>query len=106
VKNLDDNFFAPLHPESKKEMSEGDGDELSTPEDVGKLYSLWSSSALACNVFDYWREETRVPLLKVLSVQDIGYERPRFEQKFRTGVRNARANLVKPTNSSADSHRM
>jgi hypothetical protein len=93
VRNLDDNFFAPLHPESRKEIGDGDGGELGTTENVGKLYSLWSSSALPCNVFDYWRERALAPLLCALSVHDSAYERPGFEQKFRTGVRNARANL-------------
>jgi len=93
VKNLDDNFFAPLHPISIKEIREGDGGELGTPENVGKLYSLWSSSALLCNVFDYWRERTLAPLLTALSVQNSSYEQPGFEQTFRTGVRSARANV-------------
>jgi hypothetical protein len=94
VKTLDDNFFATLHPESRREISEGDGAELGTPEDVGKLYSLWSSSGLACNVFDYWRIRNLGPLLRALSVQaPAAYEQPAFEQKFRTGVRSARANL-------------
>jgi hypothetical protein len=93
VKSLEDNLFGPLHPESRKEISEGDGGEMGTPENVGKLYSLWSSAALPCNVFDYWRERSLAPLLSALSVQDSTYEQPRFEQKFRTGVRNAQANL-------------
>ena len=57
------------------------------------MYSLWSSSALACNVFDYWRKRPLVPLLNALGLQAVGYQEPRFEQKFRTGVRSARANL-------------
>jgi hypothetical protein len=75
------------------EIREGDGGELGTPENVGKLYSLWSSSALLCNVFDYWRERTLAPLLTALSVQNSSYEQPGFEQTFRTGVRSARANV-------------
>jgi len=93
VNNLEDNFYSPLHAKTKTEITEGDGGELGTPENVGKLYSLWSSSALACNVFDYWRERTLAPLLRALSVQDSAYEQPEFEQKFHTGVRSARANL-------------
>src|ERR1035437_4073686 len=93
VNNLEDNFHSSLHAKTKEEISEGDGSELGTPENPGKQYSLWSSSALACNVFDYWRERTLAPLLPALSVQDTAYEHPEFEQKFRTGVRSARANL-------------
>lgn len=40
VKNLDDNFFVPLYPETLREISDGDGGELGTPEDAGKMYSL------------------------------------------------------------------
>jgi hypothetical protein len=93
VKSLEDNLCDSLHPDTKKELSEGDGGEMGTPGDHGKLYSLWSSSALACNVFDYWRERPLTPLLNALSVQDTGYKQPGFERKFRTGVRSARANL-------------
>jgi hypothetical protein len=93
VNNFEDNFHSPLHAKTKEEISEGDGSELGAPENPGKQYSLWSSSALACNVFDYWRERTLAPLLPALSVQDMAYEHPEFEQKFRTGVRSARANL-------------
>lgn len=93
VTNFNDNLFAPLNSESMREISEGDGGELGTSEKVGKLYSLWSSSALACNVFDYWRERDLAPLLGALSIQGKGYEQPGFEQKFPTGVRSARANM-------------
>jgi hypothetical protein len=93
VKGLEDNLYAALHFETQKEISESDGGELGTPGDVGKLYSLWSSSALACNVFDYWRKRNLSPLLKALSVRETGYEQPGFERKFCTGVRSARANL-------------
>jgi hypothetical protein len=103
VKNLNDNFFAPLNPESRMEIVEGDGNELGTLEEAGKIYSLWSSTALVCNVFDYWRKRTLSPLLKAFSVQDSGYEQPGFERKFPTGVRSARANLdvVFPTSDSS-----
>lgn len=93
VKNLADNLFAPLHTATRAEISEGDGGELGTPDNVGKLYSLWSSSALPCNMFDYWRERSLAPLLKALSVKEADCERLGFEQKFRTGVLNARANI-------------
>lgn len=93
VMRLDENLVAPLHSKSMKEISEGDGGELGTPENVGKLYSLWSSSALACNVFDYWRERDLAPLLRSLSIQSDAFEQPEFEQQFPTGVRSARANV-------------
>lgn len=94
VKILERNFFACLHSQTEQEITLGDGGELGRPEKPGKMYSLWSSSALACNVFDYWRERPMAPLLNALDVmQDSRYKPPQFEQKFPTGVRNARANL-------------
>jgi hypothetical protein len=44
VRNLNDNLFAVLHPLTESEISEGDGDEFGTSENVGKMFSLWSSS--------------------------------------------------------------
>lgn len=69
VRNLRDNLFAPLNPQTLREFESGDGDELGTADDVGKLHSLWSSAALVCNVFDYWRERPSTPLLKALRVR-------------------------------------
>jgi hypothetical protein len=92
VQNLDDNLFAALHQQTKAEISEGDGDEFGTPESVGKMFSLWSSSALACNIFDYWRERPLGPLLAALGI--VGQANTiRFEQKFPTGVGARPANL-------------
>ncbi len=93
VRNPDDNFFASLHPESRQEILEGDGNELGTPDEAGKIFSLWSSTALACNVFDYWRERSVTPVLRALSLKGETYNSLRFEQQFPTGVRSARANL-------------
>lgn len=92
VKNLDENFFATLHPESRTEIMEGEGHELGTPEAVGKLYSLWSSTALACNVFDYWRGRPIEPLSEALQIAQPSHS-IRFEQKFSTGVGAKAANL-------------
>lgn len=83
VLRLEDNLFAPLNIETRAEIEEGDGDEFGNPDDVGKIYSLFSSSALVCNFFDYWRGRSLSPL-----ICDI-----KFEQKFRTGVSPKPANL-------------
>jgi hypothetical protein len=92
VTNLDDNLFAPLHPQTEAEIAQGDGGEFGTPENVGKMFSIWSSSALACNVFDYWRERPLDPLLAALDI--VGQrDTLRFEQKFPTGVGARPANL-------------
>jgi len=92
VFNLEDNLFANLQPQTKIEISEGDGDEFGKPETPGKMFSLWSSSALACNVFDYWRERPLGPLLAALDIAGHA-DTLRFEQKFPTGVGSRPANL-------------
>jgi hypothetical protein len=51
---LDANLFAPLHSTTRAEYEAADGKELKS-----KLFSLMSSAALVCNVFDYWRSKGR-----------------------------------------------
>lgn len=53
--SLNDNFFSPLSPETKKEFKSGKGDELGENGIRGKMQALHSSSALVVNVFEYWR---------------------------------------------------
>jgi hypothetical protein len=92
LSNLSDNFFAPLHEQTQEEISEGDGDEFGSLKNPGKMYSLWSSSALACNVFDYWRGRTLCPVLTALRIEGT-YRCLSFEQKYPTGVGHKPANL-------------
>lgn len=68
VSRLEDNLFAPLHAETRAEFEAGDGDEFGTAEKAGKMYSLYSSSALVCNVFDHWRKRPMLPLLRACGV--------------------------------------
>jgi restriction endonuclease-like protein len=56
------------------------------------MQALHSSSALVCNVFDYWRGKNLARLGRALSTP----ETPRdfkFEQKYSTGLRGSPANL-------------
>jgi restriction endonuclease-like protein len=92
VSHLEDNLFAPLHAETRAEFEAGDGDEFGTADAVGKMYSLHSSSALVCNVFDYWRKRPMLPLLRACGIETIATDL-RFEQKFLTGVGSRPANL-------------
>ncbi len=102
VSQLEDNLFAPLHVETRAEFEAGDGDEFGKPDDVGKMFSLHSSSALVCNVFDYWRRRSLLPLLRACEVDTAGTDL-RFEQKFLTGVGSKPANLdVLITSSGAE----
>ncbi|MGD0459900.1 MAG: hypothetical protein ABSC21_19395 [Terriglobia bacterium] len=92
VFHLSDNLFAPLKAETETDFKAGDGDELGRDESAGKMFSLYSSSALACNVFDYWRGLSLGPLLQACGIQD-GLNELRFEQQFATGLPGTPPNL-------------
>ena len=80
---LEDNLFRPMNSDTYDEFKKGDGDELS-----GKMRALNSSSALACNLFDYWRHgKDASPLAGALGVDEV--RDIFFEQKFSAGVRRS-----------------
>jgi hypothetical protein len=83
--SIDANLFAPLHPETEKDFALGQGDELGTPDDPGKLASLISSAALAVNVFDAWRDRSAEPLCRALGL-DTRYRVDQFEAIHPTGL--------------------
>lgn len=90
--NLSDNLFAPLSASTNEEFRSGDGGELGQPGKRGKMQALHSSSALACNVFDYWRGRDARPLATALGVSASIIE-IEFEQKFPTGLPGTAPNL-------------
>lgn len=57
-KNREDNFFQPLSSCTIIDLMAGDGAELGNENHQGKIQAVHSSSALACNFFDYWRRKT------------------------------------------------
>lgn len=79
---LEDNLFQPLHPKTRQDFEAGAGGELRAG---GKLHSLWSSAALACNVFDVWRDRPLGVLGHTLSL-DGRYQVRKFEATHRTGL--------------------
>jgi hypothetical protein len=89
---LADNLFMPLSEASRSEFDGGDGDELGIPGKRGKMQALHSSSALACNVFEYWRRRDATILAETLGLAAdiVGIE---FERKFPTGLRGNAPNL-------------
>ncbi|MDX2221056.1 MAG: hypothetical protein SF172_18725 [Burkholderiales bacterium] len=89
---LRDNLFEPLSTETTLEFSEGDGGELGSDGHKGKMQALHSSSALACNVFDYWRHRNARPLAAALGLSGQICSL-RFEQKFPTGLPGNAPNL-------------
>lgn len=73
VRDISTNLLQDLHEDSRDEYEKADGREL---ED--KFLALYSSAALVCNVFDYWRTCPRTvgQCLKMPSTTTL-----RFEQK-------------------------
>ena len=84
--HVEANLFEPLDPDVKADLEAADGNEL-----AGKICAPWSSSALALNVFHFWRQRDNRVLAKALRRSTIASIR--FEQCHATGNRNARANL-------------
>jgi len=61
---LQDNLFQPLNTQTRIELEEGDGRELSgTEKRPAKIQALHSSSALGINVFDYWRNSPDLSII-------------------------------------------
>ncbi len=63
---LDQNLFRPLLPEVMKSFAAGDGSELGSTKFPGKMQAVHSSSALAVNVFQYWKSMKAVPVIAAL----------------------------------------
>jgi len=82
VSSLKDNLFRKaLLPETEKEIDDADGSELKPRgSQPPKIQSLLSSSALAVNVFDYWRDKDWAPLNVALGTRSP-IRSLRFEQK-------------------------
>jgi len=82
---LRDNLFVDLSDAARAEFAAGDGGELGSPTARGKMQALHSSSAMACNFFEYWRGRDCASLAIALGVQDE-VTRIQFERKFPTGL--------------------
>jgi len=90
--NCDANLFEPLSACSRRDLASGDGSELGKSDGRSKIQALHSSSALACNFFDYWRGRDLGPLAESLGIQTrlCGLA---FEQKFPTRLGGIAPNL-------------
>ena len=89
---VDDNLFEPLSAAARANFEKGGGDELGKPPAPGKMQAVHSSSALACNWFDYWRERDFGVLSTAFHVPDP-FVTLRLEVHVPTGMRGADANL-------------
>ena len=94
VADLRDNLFQPLSAETERDFRRGSGGELEDAQDgrQAKMRALHSSSALASNVFDYWRNGRMEDLRKALDLP-APVEHLRFEAQFPTGLRGKPPNL-------------
>ena len=81
-----------LTSDTRADFAAADGHEFAADGRRSKIAALHSSSALAVNVFDYWRVRDAGVVARILGlkgeVKDI-----RFEQRFRTGVGSRAPNL-------------
>ena len=83
----DDNMFQPLSDAARRDFERGGGDALD-----GKICAVHSSSALACNWFDYWRERDFDVLSTAFGVSEP-FVTLQLEAHVPTGMRGADANL-------------
>ena len=89
---VDDNLFQKLSTAARGDFERGGGSELGKSGERGKIQAVHSSSALACNWFDYWRERDLSVLSNVLGVPNP-FVTLRLEAHVKTGMRGADANL-------------
>lgn len=75
-----ENLFQPLSEAAQAQFGLGAGSEMN-----GKMRALHSSSALVCNVFDYWRNRSLDPLVEALGAP-TSVERLHFEQIYLTSI--------------------
>lgn len=89
---IDDNLFEPLSAAARANFERGGGGELGNLPGPGKIQAVHSSSALACNWFDYWRERDFGALSTAFNVPDP-FVTLQLEAHVPTGMRGADANL-------------
>lgn len=79
---LEANLFEPLSPEVSASFAAADGGELKSRGNGAppKMHCVHSSSALAVNVFHYWRERDKSPLAKALQIPSHDLEHVHFER--------------------------
>jgi hypothetical protein len=83
---LEENLFQPLLPDVRASFAAGDGTELGFPGQPAKMQALHSSSALAVNVFQYWKTIGQVPVIAAACGlcnpgSRVSYDL-RFEEKY------------------------
>ena len=89
---VDANLYPSLSVAAGRDFHKGGGGELGKEGKVGKIQATHSSSALACNWFDYWRDRDLALLSAALCVPNP-FVTLRLEAHVPTGMRGADANL-------------
>lgn len=92
VKEIAENFFIPLSDETVRDLKGGDGSEIKDDNTRTKVYATHSSSALACNVFEYWRYHDKSILGKSMQLGK-SIKTMCFEQKLSMGMKGRMPNL-------------
>lgn len=83
TEDLKSNLFIDLSEETSRDISNGDGNELGDGAYPAKMQAVHSSSALAVNVFDYWRSlDDRSGIAKALCIPSVGIASIAFEKKY------------------------
>ena len=81
TQTVEENLFQPLTEASRAEFELGAGSEIER-----KMRFVASSSALICNVFDYWRDRPLEPLAAALAAP-VGADHFHFEVSHPIGLR-------------------
>lgn len=85
-KEIGDNLFKKsLSKESESEFKKADGSELTDGLYPAKIKALYSSSALAYNVFEYWRNREKSVLAQALNIK-TQVSTLRLEKVLTTGI--------------------
>lgn len=90
---VDANLFGGLSAPARRDYLAGDGAELDVDGGRGKMQALHSSSALACNWFDFWRGRNLESLSRGFGVSSPLIELVGLEQKRSTGMGGIGPNL-------------
>jgi hypothetical protein len=79
--SLNENLYLPLSAATEEEFKSGRGDELGSSDKRAKMRALHSSSALAINVFQYWRTRNLDNIARACGAPQ-GMTEMRFEQNL------------------------
>lgn len=86
LQSVEENLFAPLSKSTERAFESGRGNELKdTHRRPAKMRALRSSSALVCNLFDYWITNDTNAIGRCLGLE-ANVQEIRFEVELKTGL--------------------